>query len=208
MRIALASLVTMVLISCSSPQQAKHEASMNSLIGPFERITAQEAAKRVAQCGLGPVTTRHDKDLDEDLLIATNTKSATDEQLACAEKAVSYYTLELTPTVQPHYDALREARFDAWFKDEARAWLSARGLLNRVPKYQQGVTDDGVFTRQVEGLCGPQTNGAFQSKYGFHALRPEWIRQLGVPTNRQAIETMSCLTSATRVAGFKGHFIG
>ena len=70
----------------------------------FERITAQEAAKRVEQCGLGPVTTRYDADLDEDVLIATTVKSPTDEQLACADKAVSFYSLELPPNVQPHYE--------------------------------------------------------------------------------------------------------
>src|SRR5437762_778182 len=66
-------------------------------LGVFERMTAQEAAKRFTQCGLGPVTIRwNDPDTGgEDILVATGVKSATDEQLRCADKAVGYYTLEL-----------------------------------------------------------------------------------------------------------------
>jgi len=207
MRIAPAAVVTMVLISCSSPEQAQHEASMNSLTGAFERMTAQEAAKRFAQCGLGPVTTRYDSLLDEDLLIAPDAKSATDEQLARADKAVSYYTLELPPTVQRRYDALHEARSNAKFKEQARAWLSARGLLNQVPEYRNGVTNDALFTRRIEGLCGPQANGAFQSELGFHAVSPDWIKRNLDPPEKGG-EVLTCLMNVASVAGFKFGFVG
>jgi hypothetical protein len=173
----------------------------------FERITVQEAANRLAQCGFGPVTTRYDADLDEDVLIATGAKSATDEQLACADRAVSYYTLQLSPNIQPHYDAKREARLSELFQTQARDWLAARGLLNRLPKYQEGVTNDAGFARQVESLCGPRAKGAFESKFGVHAFSPEWIRRELKPTaSDQGV--FWCLVSATTAAGFKVGFIG
>ena len=85
------------------------------------------------------------------------------------------------------------------------SWVT-RGLYHRVPKYQVGVTDDGAFTRQVEALCGPQAKGAFQSKYGFHALSPSWARKLGLPPTREGVETLSCLMNAAAIAGFTIRF--
>jgi len=103
---------------------------------------------------------------------------------------------------------MRSAAAVVWVRAQALEWLSARGLLNRVPKYQAGLTDDGAFTRQVEALCGPQAKGAFQSKYGFHALSPDWARQLELPAKREGTETLSCLINATAFAGFTFGFIG
>ena len=48
----------------------------------------------------------------------------------------------------------------------------------------------------------------FQSKYGFHALSPDWVRQLGLPPKRTGMETLSCLMNATAFAGFTFGFIG
>ena len=174
----------------------------------FERITPQEAAKRLGQCGLGPVTTRYEALLDEDVLIATTVKSPTDEQLRCADKAVSFYTLKLPPNVQPHYEAMREARLTRLFEAQARAWLSARGLLSKVPKYQKGVTDDAAFTRQIETLCGPGATGAFQSKFGFHVLSPDWAKREFYLPDRSGGEVLMCLMHVTTVAGFEFGFIG
>ena len=93
-------------------------------------------------------------------------------------------------------------------KVEAREWLSKRGLLERVPKCIAGTTDDVVFTREVEQLCGHQTKGAFQSQYGQHALSPEWIRSLGLPPKDEDMEAMSCLLNVTAVAGYEVGIIG
>lgn len=181
----------------------------SSALPAIERITPVEAAKRVSQCGLGPVTTRYDSDLQEEILVAASAQSATDVQLACAYRVVGfYYTLHLPPNIQRRFDQILDAAADALARAEAREWLSARGLLNRVPKYKAGVTDDGAFTRQVEALCGPQAKGAFQSKYGFHILSPDWNRQLGLLPKRKDMETWSCLMHATALAGFTVGFIG
>ena len=91
---------------------------------------------------------------------------------------------------------------------EAIEWLSKRGLLDRVPKYVLGTTNDAAFTQAVEQLCGPRTNGAFQSQYGSHALSPEWIKGLGLPPKDEDMEAMSCLLNVTTVAGYSVGFIG
>ena len=181
-----------------------------ALSAPFdnvERITPQEAAKRVSQCGLGSVTVRYEPVLQDDLLIANEAKAATDEQLACADKAASYYNMELPPSVQARYDAIRKLRYSKLYQAEARDWLSVRGLLNKVPKYQTGVGNDATFTRQIESLCGPTAKGAFQSQFGFHALSPEWVKRELNPPDRGG-EVLSCLLSATTVADFEVGFIG
>lgn len=181
----------------------------SSALPAVERITPQEAANRVSQCGLGPVSTHYEPDLQEDILVASSAQSATEDQLACAYNVVGFfYTLELPPNVQPRFDAMLAATADVWARAQAHEWLSARGLLHRVPKYQAGVTDDGKFTRQVEALCGPQAKGAFQSKHGFHALNPDWARQFGLPPKGKGMDMLECLMNATAIAGFTFGFIG
>lgn len=67
----------------------------SSALPAVERITPKEAAKRVSECGLGPVTTHYKPELQEDILVANSAQSATDDQLACAFKVVGfYYTLD------------------------------------------------------------------------------------------------------------------
>lgn len=178
---------------------------------PFgvERITAQEAAKRFAQCGLGPATIRwNDPDSGgEDILVAMDVKSASDEQLRCADKAVSYYTLELPPEIENRFLTLQQDRLAAVFRAQARAWLAVHKLLDRVPSYKRGVTDDATFTRHVESLCGPRTKGAFQSAYGFHVLSPDWVKR-ELPVSKRSAEAFECLTNVTTAAGFEFGLIG
>ena len=171
----------------------------------FERISPQEAAQRITRCGLGPVTIRYEAELEEDVLVAAP-DSATDDQLICADKAASQYTLELPPNLQSRFQAISYARQAAMARVEARAWLSARGLLARVPEYRAGKTNDAVFTRQVETLCGPRARGAFRSRYGPHALSPDWAkRQIRRPDQ---FEVFTCLSYVTAAAGYEFRLIG
>lgn len=173
----------------------------------FEQITPEAAAERVSQCGLGVVTIRRDEFLQSEVLTAASATSVTDEQLVCADKAAGYYDLELPTDVQPRYDAIREARLSAHFLAEAQGWVAERGLLERVPTYEAGVTDDAAFTRQLEELCGPRATGAFQSEYGFHAIGPHWVQHNLQPFGDGA-EVLTCLMNVARVAGFDIGFIG
>lgn len=175
-----------------------------------EHITSQEAADRVSKCGLGAVTVevRHtDWGEDDEVLVAKSATGATDEQLQCADRATSYYQLELPPTLQTRYDAIRDRRVSAELLAESRERLSARGLLDRVPRYERGITDDAAFTRAVEELCGPKASGAFGSKFGVHAISPDWVLRELKPPNYGS-ELLGCILDVTRVAGYEVHFIG
>jgi hypothetical protein len=173
------------------------------------RIPSQEAAQRLRQCGLQPVTIRfNDPEYGgEDILVATGVKAATDQQLRCADKAANYFILELSPDIERRFEALREARLAPILEAKARAWLSDKGLLGRVPRYSRGKTNEGTFTRQVEELCGPKAHGAFQSQYGFHAVSPDWIKRNLDPPDKSE-DALICLMNVTTVAGFEIGFIG
>lgn len=167
------------------------------------------AVQRATECGLGPVTVRYDDELQSDILTVTNGVSASEGQLICLDKAVGWGILaELSQSVQPKFDNIREARAAEMMRADAHEWLSKRGLLARLPKYVEGTTDEAVFTGDLEHFCGPHAKGAFESQYGFHVLSPEWIKKLLKSPKPERLDTMSCLIRATTAAGFKLNFIG
>lgn len=155
------------------------------------------------------MSTKYEPDLHEDVLIASEAQSVTDEQLACAFRVVDfYYTLQLSADAKSRFDSILEANAAMRAKSEASNWLAARGLLARVPTYDKGLTDEATFTHQIENLCGPKAKGAFQSKYGFHSLSPEWFRRLGMPPKPEATEALTCLMRVAAFTGFSVGFIG
>lgn len=182
--------------------------SANSQTPPIERVTPEDAAKRIEACGVGPVTIRFDDLLQSHVLTIANAASASDLQLQCIDSAASYHDVELPAAVQVRFNAIREARWSSFALTEARSWLSQRGLLDRVPTFVPGKTDDAAFARQLEELCGPTARGAFQSTYGPHVISPEWIMALGMPPKHKNQEALTCLLNVTRVAGFSIGFIG
>lgn len=184
-------------------------ASTNGHFDQMERITAEEAVKRAKKCGLGGVTIRYGPEWQLEILTVTDAAEASDSQLDCLDKATGWSIfVELPADIQHRFDAIREARVSAIMLVEDRKWLGERGMLGRVPEYMPGVTDAGAFTREVEKLCGPRADGAFQSEYGFHALSPSWLDKVGMPLKPENEEVFMCLLKVTRVAGFEVGFIG
>ncbi len=184
-------------------------AAPEALTAPTPSLSLQEAAEHVSRCGFGTVSTKYDPDLREDVLIANDAQSVTDEQLACAFRVIDFdYTLQLPANVQPRLDAMLEAKATSRAKSDARSWLAARNLLDRVPAYQKGLTNEATFTREIEKLCGSKAKGAFQSKYGFHTLSPDWFMRLGMPPKPEASEALTCLFHVAALTDFKVGFIG
>lgn len=180
-----------------------------------ERVTPQTALQRVWGCGLGPATIRYEHELQSHILSMPSATAATESQLRCLDMATGFgIDVELPATLQPRFDTVRGARASAFIKTEARDWLSKRGLLDRVPRYVPGVTDEATFTRAVEHLCGPLAKGAFKSKYGPHVLSPEWVQEYGLlpgtglPPKDGDMDVLTCLMKVTTVAGFEVGLIG
>lgn len=176
-----------------------------SLANAYPNITPQVAAKRVADCGVGTVTVSSDAELDTDVLIVAGSAKMSEQQLACIDKAASFYDVELPAPTQPRFNAIREAHSAALMASEARKWLKAHKLLDQLPKYEPGVTDDAVFGRKIEKLC--HAGGALTSRYGPHALSPEWAMQ-HAPDARVEDGPLTCLLNVTWAVGFKMGFIG
>lgn len=177
---------------------------------PFDRVTPETAAQRVSACGLGKVTVKYDDLLQSEILLALSASAdaVTDEKLSCADTAASYYDLQLPAALQLRYNAIREGRLKAYSLAKARSWLSERNLLEKVPHYQAGVTNDADFARVVEGICGLQAKGALHSQYGFHVISPEWVRRSLTPINKGGSETLACIMIVGQVAGDQLGLIG
>lgn len=172
-----------------------------------ERVSPKAAAERVSRCGLGPVTIRYDDLLQSEVLSAPQATVATDEQLGCADKAVSYYDLELPSPVQPRYEAMRAKRAALLSRSEAKQWLAEQGLSERLPTFEKGVTDENAFSRSAEEVCGPRAKGAFDSAYGPHVLSPHWIeRELG--SGNFDSKAFRCLVSVAQAAGYDVGLVG
>src|SRR5690606_23826886 len=107
-----------------------------------------------------------------------------------------------SPEGTEEFDAIRSARYSADFPDPAVAWLSSRSLLEKVPKFEAGITDEAEFARKLETVCGPAAKGALQSEYGPHVLNPEWVQELLQPPRGGDEAAIPCLFAAAYVAGF------
>lgn len=178
--------------------------SSQPLFGIYDRVTPQVAAERIARCGAGSVTVKSDAELDVDVLVIAGGGSVTDEQLACIDKAASFYDVELPASIQPRLNAIREAHAAALMAVEGRKWLSDHKLLDRLPEYEPGVTRDADFTHKIEELCNAR--GAFSSSYGFHAISPDWIMKSNSKFEKDG--PFTCLLNAASATGYQLGFIG
>ena len=174
------------------------------MLDAYDRITPEVAAERVASCGAGAVTVRSKKEIDVDVLVVAANSAITDKQIVCIAKAASFYEVELPPDAQPRLNAITTARSEAITKAEGAKWLSAHNLLAELPEYKVGVTNDDEFVRKIETLC--RAGGALHSRYGVHAINPEWVRKhVRIPTKDGPF---ACVISAAMASGFELVFIG
>lgn len=170
----------------------------------YDRITPEAAAERVYRCGAGAVTVRSEKEIDVDVLVVAARSTITDEHIVCIAKAASFYDLELPPDAQPRLSAITTARAAAITKAEGSRWLAEHDLLVQLPEYKVGVTNDDEFARKIETLC--RASGALHSRYGVHAINPDWVRKhVGMPTKDGPF---TCVINAAMASAFELGFIG
>jgi len=169
----------------------------------YDRVTPQVAAERVERCGAGPVTAKSEPELDLDVLVINVSGSVTDEQLTCIDKAASFYDVELPASIQPRLDAIRKSRVDAAMAADGRKWLSEHKLLDRLPDYEPGVTQDANFAHKIEELC--KAPGALSSRYGLHTLNPDWIVR---NSTFKSDGPLTCILNVTWATGYQLGFIG
>lgn len=180
-----------------------------ALLSPQEvRIGSQEAVSRISACGLGPTKIRYDALIQDAVLEVAASPDTTDAQLSCLAAADLPYMVELPPELDARYEAVREAYWAPIYKRQARDYLAANGLLDRLPEYVPGAVGDAAFAQALEELCGPVTKGALQSPYGPHTVDPAWLAAAADKPAPDMLAALSCLMSATTYAGFELGFIG
>lgn len=174
---------------------------------PGDQSGALLAASKVETCGLGTPTVRYDDLLQTDVLVMADLTTASDAQLRCIDETAGAYDVDLPTALQSRFDAVRKARVSIGLKGTARDWLTRKGLIDQVPTYRTGITDDAAFAREIEGLCGPSAQGAFQSSHGPHTLSPEWMRGLRQP-NIERYDALSCIMYVAWYSDYKFGFLG
>lgn len=177
------------------------------------RVTTPEIASRnILRCGAEAVDVRYDDDFDE---LEGFTKSptlvirgATEEQLPCINTAASFYDVEVPPELEKRFDAIRLAQYTTALRERTAASQSARGPLDKVPKFRAEETDAVDFSRRLEAICGPAAQGALQSSHGPHLISPEWLSRIALPPRPEDDEAISCLLEAGFIADFELGLIG
>ncbi|WP_156878296.1 hypothetical protein [Sphingopyxis sp. QXT-31] len=192
----LATLFPIIILWSSSAPDASERAGL---------VSPQAAAEQITQCGAGAVNIRYD-DLLRSYVLAV--RDATEAQLQCIETAAGYHNVELPPELQKGFDEIRAAKYSAVYRAQAVAWLSMRGLLDKVPTFRAGETNEAAFSGELEAICGPAAKGALQSEYGPRAINPAWLQKIPLPPRAEDDDAVSCLMAAASVAGFELGFIG
>lgn len=170
-----------------------------------EFMSPEIASRSIVKCGAETADVRYD-DIQESYTLVVH--GATEEQLPCIDRAVSFYDVELPPDLQKGFDAIRLARYMVAYRERATTFLSGRGLLDKVPKFRTGEMDAVAFSRQLEAICGPAAQGALQSSYGPHVISPEWVSRITLPPRPEDDEAISCLMAAAFSADFELGLIG
>ncbi len=167
-------------------------------------LSPEHVIERVSRCGLGRPGYRYDEEAQTGVIVVRGGRRASDAQLACVDKAAPFFEVRSSPALQGRFNAIRDARLEAYFKGQGRAWLSAHGLIDRLPEYRRG--DDAAFARALERLCGPEASGAFHAVNGGYSFNPEWLRRQG--PRRFEEGAGACLTYAMMASGFPLGLVG
>lgn len=101
----------------------------------------------------------------------------------------------------------QDAEILAAERAQARSWLAERKLLDRVPAYVRGTSDDGATARRFEKLCGRHAHGAFDRR-DVHVFSEKWLTRKFDPTEPQQLEAFTCLLSVAQFTGFEIGFVG
>ncbi|WP_440978398.1 hypothetical protein ACQHGV_12350 [Sphingomonas pseudosanguinis] len=173
-------------------------AAQSALPVSLDWITIEVAAERVAACHVGQVTIRPLSKSDDAALIIDAT-DISDRQSDCVHKAASFHKVVLPSAVQSRYDARRIERLRAWWAADGRQTLKEMGLLERLPPYVPGKTDDAAFAQQVEVLC--QAKGALHPRATAKAVNPAWFDRLTYSEIMQG--RAKCVIAAILASGFR-----
>jgi hypothetical protein len=124
---------------------------------PTEFIKPDLAVEGIKGCGFPNVRLRFDSSMDEQVIEVSSASKASELELRCvAQHSLASSTYVNFPEpLNRRYQRVYLKPSQAAGRIYARAWLDRRSLLAKLPTYEKGKTDDLVFARKLEALCGP-----------------------------------------------------
>ena len=162
----------------------------------------EDLADKIVRCGIdrAHVKVRHEELLQDDTaIISTPDAALTSDHLAClVGLAMGGGLFALAdPAAQARFDPLIKASDRAAADSMAREWLSARGLLEKLPVYDPGRQTLAQYAVSLEALCGlgPGQGLGVTAGNAFLFVAPGL---LGLDEAR--LETFQCLVSAAIAA--------
>jgi hypothetical protein len=144
------------------------------------------------------VTLWFDSKVQDYAIVVSGSQDGSSDRLGCAARASldSGYSVQFQAPLNPRYDQLFWAMAEQTGRKEARAWLSRRGLLSKLPPYVKGRTDQLAYARQLERMCGPRARGAFTIDEGYVTM--QIVSRAHAPLDPA---TFDCLANAMWASG-------
>jgi len=175
---------------------------------------AEVAAERVRACGFDQVSVKEDDELQEEVVEVSGVSDVPESKVRCAVQVsldTDRYVIFPEPANTTYWRLFpqmeekspRAAAATAWMQGWSRDWLRRRGLLAKVPKYEEGKSDNLRFARRLENVCGPKAKGAFRLVKGYLVLWPAPHRK-----RRMDFSTVECLVNTAAVSGMPLGFVG
>jgi hypothetical protein len=202
------NIIVMLMVGAWLPA-----APVSSSKPPIVLVKPQEAAARIAACGFKDVRPKFDEALQEDVVEVLDKSSVTPEQMRCAAEVSldsRYYVVFPTPLYEA-YERLFWRMSEMRNIAEGEAWLAERGLLSRLPRYDQKRSNEGAFAHSLELLCGPKATGTLQPIGGRGTFKKGalgTVEKGGLTDGKLDDETITCLLHASTVSGYRIGIIG
>jgi hypothetical protein len=151
--------------------------------------------RAIAACGVAAAEVRitYDDDLQSDLVRIGDLGGSDEARFHCLRKVVfpDYFVDVSAAPQREAYYAFTRREDHKLARAHARAWLKARGLLDRVPRFDPG-TGVEAFARSIESACSIRPGDALEAR-GASGIT---IRQafFGDSMTTKFPDDFSCLT--------------
>lgn len=120
-------------------------------IDPSQFVKPEVAMQRKA-CGFRHVSVKNDDTLQEEVIVVSRVRRASDFQLRCVvrQSLASSIYVQFPGSLDRKYQRLYVRIRRKADRIEARNWLQRHGLLAKLPHYERRKTDDVRFAHELE----------------------------------------------------------
>jgi hypothetical protein len=173
---------------------------------PLPPPSYEQTVEAIAACGVNPANVRitYEEELESDLVTLSDLGGTDEVRFACLRRSVHpFYILEITPADQRSaYFAYADRESSREWRAEAIAWLEAKQLSDRVPRYDPA-TGVEAFARAVEAACSVSSQTVLEA-FGPTGLtfRQSYIEgSLGAGSD----DSFTCVTNMIAASNAEEH---